>query len=96
MARLQAEIDRAVQAAARMPEAARRQRREGSAQIAFGYLDGAVDAVHIVKSSQSRVLDDAAMQAVQQAHYPAPVPAARGRRLALQLWVDFRLAPPPG
>jgi len=96
IARLQAEIGRAVQAAARMPETARRQRRVGSAQIAFGYLDGAVNAVRIVKSSQSRVLDDAALQAVQQAHYPTPLPATHGRRLALLVWIDFRLAPSPG
>lgn len=96
LAGLEARIDAAVRAAAAMPDAARRQHREGSARLRFSYLDGVVDGVQLVASSQSRLLDDAALLAVRRAHYPMPPAGVRGRRLDLLVWVDFRLAPGPG
>jgi protein TonB len=90
----EAQLDAAVRAAAAMPEAARRQHRTGGARLRFHYLDGAVDDVQIVESSQSRVLDDAAITAVRVAHYPAPPVRIRGRRLELLVRIDFRMASP--
>jgi protein TonB len=93
---LEARIDMAVRRQATMPPAAIRQRREGRAQVRFSYVNGAVDSIALAQSSQSRLLDDAALQAVRLAAYPAPPPVLHGRRLALLLWIDFRLQGSPG
>jgi protein TonB len=87
----EARLDAAVRAAAAMPEAARRQHRTGGARVGFRYRDGAVDDVRIIESSQSRLLDDAAMKAVRVAHYPAPPAGIRGRMLELLVRIDFRM-----
>ncbi len=79
-----------------MPAAAIRQHRNGRAQLRFSYLDGAVDSVAVARSSESRLLDDAAVQAVRAAHYPAPPAGLRGHRIALQVWIDFQLRSSPG
>jgi protein TonB len=91
--RFTGDIHAVVQAAATMPRAAVSQHREGRTQVRFAYLDGRVEAVAVVQSSRSRLLDDAALAAVQQAHYPAPPAPLRGRRLTLLEWIDFRIAP---
>jgi protein TonB len=85
-------IQAAVQAAASMPAAARRQHREGRAQVRFSYLDGAVAEVTLARSSESRVLDDAALAAVIRARYPAPPPPLRGHKIPMAVWVEFHLA----
>lgn len=95
LARLAGSINTAVQQAASMPLVARRQHREGKAQVGFSYLDGAVANVALLQSSQSRVLDDAALDAVRSARYPLPPAVLRGRRLPMQVWIDFRLHPEP-
>jgi TonB family protein len=92
LAHLGGSIHEAVQAAAVMPAAARRQRREGRAQVGFSYLDGAVAEIALIQSSQSRLLDDAAIDAVRSAHYPMPPAPLRGRKLPIQVWVEFRLS----
>ena len=92
LAGLNAAIDQAVRAAAVMPAAARRQHREGRAQVAFVYADGAVSDVALLRSSQSLVLDAAALRAVQGAKYPLPPAPLRGRKLSLSLWVNFLMA----
>jgi TonB family protein len=96
LAQLRSNIDAAVQRAAAMPEAARRQHRQGRARVGFEYIDGAVKAVQIVQSSDSHLLDDAAVAAVRRAQYPMPPTAMRGRVLALLVWIDFRLSTTPG
>lgn len=95
LAALEARIDDAVRRQAVMPPAAIRQHRDGRAQLRFSYLDGTVDSIAVAQSSESRLLDAAAVQAVRAAHYPAPPAGLRGRRLALQVWIDFRLASSP-
>jgi TonB family protein len=85
------DIQAVVRAAAVMPAAARRQHREGRAQVRFDYLDGNVHGVALAQSSASRLLDDAALSAVQTARYPAPPPQLRGRKLSLVVWIDFHL-----
>ena len=96
LAQLETRIDAAVARAAVMPDAARRQRREGRARLRFVYQDGAVDGVQVVQSSESRLLDDAAVSAVRGARYPAPPGPMRGRRLDLLVWIDFKVAAEPG
>ena len=96
LAALEANIDAAVRRRAVMPAQAIRQRREGRAQVRFSYVDGAVDQVAVAQSSQSRLLDDAALLAVRSASYPVPPPGLRGRRLGLQVWIDFRVQASPG
>jgi TonB family protein len=88
---LESRIDAAVREAAIMPDAARRQHRQGRAQVKFTYVDGKVDGVQLVATSESRLLDNAAMQAVRAALYPVPPMALHGRRLNLMLWIEFRL-----
>ena len=85
-------IHAAVQAATLMPTAARRQHREGRAQVRFSYLDGAVAEIVLAQSSQSRVLDDAALAAVARARYPAPPVPLRGHKIPMVLWVEFQMA----
>jgi len=95
--RFTADVHAVVQAAATMPRAAALQHREGRTQVRFAYLDGHVEAVAVAQSSRSRLLDDAALAAVQRAHYPPPPATLRGRRLTLLEWIDFRIATPaPG
>jgi len=91
LARFTSDIQAVVRAAAVMPAAARRQHREGRAEIRFDYLDGAVRGVALAQSSASRVLDDAALAAVQTARYPAAPAPLRGRTLPMVVWVDFRI-----
>ena len=85
-------IHAAVQAAAVMPPAARRQHREGRAEVRFSYLDGVVAEIALAQSSQSRLLDDAALAAVARARYPAPPPPLRGHKIPMVLWVEFQMA----
>jgi TonB family protein len=92
MARLKDSIHEAVQALAVMPAAARRQHREGRAEVRFSYLDGAVAEVALAQSSQSRLLDDAALTAVARARYPTPPAPLRGHKLPMVLWIEFHMA----
>jgi periplasmic protein TonB len=93
LARLRGAISEAVQSVAEMPMAARLQRREGRAQVGFAYQDGTVADATLLQSSRSRLLDQAALTAVMRARYPAPPAPLRGRRLSLQVWVDFTMVP---
>ncbi len=90
---LETAIDRAIHDAAIMPEAARRQHREGRVLARFSYLDGVVHDPAIVQSSRSQLLDDAALLAVRQARCPAAPAGLTGRRLDLVVWIDFRISP---
>jgi TonB family protein len=91
LARLRGAISEAVRAVAEMPLSARLQRRAGRAQVGFAYQDGTVADATLLQSSQSRVLDQAALTAVMRARYPSPPATLRGRRLSLQVWVDFTI-----
>ena len=93
LARLRGAISEAVQSVAEMPMAARLQRRAGRAQVGFAYQDGTVADATLLQSSRSRLLDQAALTAVMRARYPAPPAPLRGRRLSLQVWVDFTMVP---
>ncbi len=64
---------------------------QGRAQIGFTFRDGAVRDIALTQTSQSGLLDRAALAAVRDASYPpAPRPLA-GTALALLVWVNFDL-----
>jgi TonB family protein len=65
--------------------------REGRAQVAFAYVDGAVENISLIRSSRSGLLDQAALAAVRRAAYPHPPTALQGVRFALDVWVNFNL-----
>jgi protein TonB len=79
-------IQHAVQEAAVYPPRARLLHRQGRAQVRFDYAGGAVAGVALAQSSQSPMLDEAALEAVRRATYPK---AAAQLRLALVVWVNF-------
>ena len=90
---LELAIDRSVRAAAIMPEAAKRLHLEGRVLVRFSYVDGTAGGATVIKSAQSRLLDDAALQAVRVAVYPAAPDCLQGRRLELLVWINFNLMP---
>lgn len=93
IAQLTGQVQRAVQQAAAYPPVARRMALQGRVQIRFDYAGGAVSDIAVAHQSDAPILDRAAMQAVRDASYPpAPAPIGR-RRLAMLVWVDFRLQP---
>lgn len=92
LAGLKLRIREAVRAATVYPAVARQMHREGRAQVAFAYVDGAVQGVSLIQSSRSGLLDEAALSAVRRAAYPRPLPGMSGMRLALEVWVNFGLA----
>jgi TonB family protein len=91
IAGLKLRIREAVRSAAVYPAVARQMHREGRAQVSFEYVDGAAEAVSLAHSSQSRLLDEAALAAVRRAAYPHPLPGMAGMRLSLMVWVNFGL-----
>ena len=89
---LEIQIRRAVQEAVIYPASARMQHREGRAQIGFAFRSGMVSNVALIVSSGSRLIDHAALAAVQRAAMPrAPAPIAN-TMLKLSVWVQFSLA----
>ncbi len=89
LAGLKLRIREAVRAATVYPAVARQMHREGRAQVAFAYVDGAVQGISLIQSSRSGLLDEAALSAVRRAAYPRPLPGMTGVRLALEVWVNF-------
>ena len=63
----------------------------GTATVSFNYRDGVVSDVHIDRSSGSRALDVAAMDAVNHARYPAPPPQFVGQTIHPVITVVFSL-----
>jgi TonB family protein len=93
VAGLKLHIRDAVRAATLYPAVARQMHREGRAQVAFAYVDGAVRDIALIQSSRSNLLDEAALAAVRRATYPRPPAGLEGVRLALEVWVNFGLEP---
>jgi TonB family protein len=88
---LEARIRQAVQDAAIYPASARVMHLEGRTQVRFDYTDGSVGAADVATPSTSAMLDRAALAAVRRAALPRAPAEIGGRRLALLVWVDFRL-----
>jgi protein TonB len=86
---LTSRIRAAVQQAVRCPAAARMMGKSGKAGLAFDYRDGAlVSGAQIARSSDTPVLDTAALTAVRQAHYPQPPPDASNQLFHLLIWIE--------
>ena len=82
-------IREAVQAAVQCPAAARMMGQSGKAGVAFDYRDGAVlGGPQLARSSGTRVLDIAALAAVQTARYPAAPPEVLNQVMHLLVWVE--------
>ncbi len=93
LAALKARIRQAVQEAATSvyPAAARLMHREGRPQVQFEYENGVVRAVTLASSSQSSLLDRAAIQAVANARMPSPPAELGPQKLSLLVAVNFTL-----
>jgi periplasmic protein TonB len=85
----QARLRDAVQAAVRYPNAARIMRLTGHVRLGFAYQDGTISSPHVVQSSGQRMLDDAALTALNNAEFPAPPPELKGHLLNLEIVVTF-------
>jgi protein TonB len=92
LAGLESRIRQAVRDALIYPAAARLLHREGRTRIRFDYTDGTVGAIDIATPSASALLDRAAIAAVRRAALPRAPTEIGNRRLAMLVWVDFRLA----
>jgi len=90
LAAFESRVHRAVQQAAVYPAAAKLQRRQGRARIEFLLSGRDVAAERVSQSSQSALLDRAALDAVRLAALPAP-PVGLAARQTLSVWVDFAL-----
>jgi protein TonB len=88
---LEARIRQAVQDAAIYPESARAMHLEGRTQVRFDYTDGSVGAEGVATSSDSPMLDRAALAAVRRAALPRAPAEIGARTLPLLVWVDFQL-----
>jgi protein TonB len=75
-----AEMRNAIQATATgiEPNAAIMAHETGVTTISFTYLNGVVSNIVVVSSSGFPLLDNAAVEAVRIAHYPAPPPDFAG------------------
>ena len=86
---LRGRIREAVQAVVHCPAAARMMHRSGIARVAFDYRDGALTgSPQLAGSSGTPMLDDAAIAAVNRAHYPLPPPEQANRVLRLVISVE--------
>jgi len=85
----QARLRDAVQAAVRYPNAARIMRLTGHVRLGFAYQDGTISSPHVVQSSGQRMLDDAALTALNSAAFPDPPPELKGHLLNLEIVVTF-------
>lgn len=63
----------------------------GTVTVSFDFNNGQVSNVHIDRSSQTRSLDRAAMDAVERAHYPPPPPQLANQTLHFVVPIVFNL-----
>jgi protein TonB len=85
----EARLRDAVQAAVRYPSAARIMRLSGHVRLGFAYLDGTISNPHVVQSSGRKMLDDAALAALNGTAFPAPPAELKGHLLNLEIVVTF-------
>lgn len=81
----------AVQAAVYYPPIAAAMHYSGRVRVEFRLIDGTPSDTRIVTSSNIGLLDRAALQAVQSAHYPAPPEDLRGKDQLFQIWIALTL-----
>ncbi|CAE6931783.1 hypothetical protein R69927_07197 [Paraburkholderia domus] len=85
----EAKLRDAVQAAVRYPSAARIMRLTGHVRLGFVYQDGAMSNPRVVQSSGQKMLDDAALAALNSTSFPAPSVELKGHVLNLEIVVTF-------
>lgn len=85
----EAKLRDAVQAAVRYPSAARIMRLTGHVRLGFVYQDGAMSNPRVVQSSGQKMLDDAALAALNSTSFPAPPVELKGHVLNLEIVVTF-------
>lgn len=88
-----AKVHTAVQAAHYYPPAAEALHYAGRVRVEFHLRDGVPGAARLLVASGFGLIDRAALQAVQSAHYPETPPELRGSDLVFQVWVEFDRSP---
>jgi protein TonB len=88
----QAQMRRAVQAAAINPAAAELAHEAGIVRVRFVYQNGVASGITVTGSSGFPLLDQAAEQAVRDARLPPQPPDFAGRADQVQVDVIFRAA----
>ncbi|NNM81317.1 MAG: TonB family protein [Burkholderiales bacterium] len=83
------EVRASVQSVVRTPYAAKIAHLTGRTEVAFTYRDRQVSNPSVVVSSNYRMLDEAAIEAVNAANYPAPPKEFAGKTLRFTVWVRF-------
>jgi protein TonB len=86
-----ARLKAAIQAAVAYPFAARNMGYQGQARVEFMFRDGVSSQVHIVQSSGSGMIDQAAIAAVANAPVPLLPDSLKGKSMTYQVTVVFRL-----
>lgn len=81
----------AVQRAVRYPPDAQLMGEEGAVEVAFDFRNGRSENVRITRSSDSALLDEAALWTVRNARLPRAPEALRRRVLHFRIWIRFRL-----
>lgn len=61
----------------------------GVDEVSFDYLDGKVTNIHLNVSSNDKEVDDATLEAVERAHYPATPKGYQGKKIHLLVPVDL-------
>jgi protein TonB len=87
--RFMGEVNTAVQSAVRYPNAARILQLTGTTTVGFDDLNGVISNPHIIGSSGSAVLDQAAIAAVSNATLPEEPADLRGETQHITINVDF-------
>ncbi|MDR3391825.1 MAG: energy transducer TonB [Sulfuriferula sp.] len=86
-----AQLKAAIQAALIYPPAARMMSVHGKAQVEFEFEDGTRSQIHVIQSSGSTMLDQAAIQAASNARIPPTPEFLKGKKKTYQIWVEFNL-----
>ncbi|MGA9853904.1 MAG: TonB family protein [Gammaproteobacteria bacterium] len=86
-----AQLKAAIDAAKVYPRQAILAGATGTTIVSFDYHDGTVSHVRVDRSSGDRSLDRAAMDAVNNAHYPPPPPQFAGQTIHPVITVVFSL-----
>jgi len=84
-----AKVHAAVQAAHYYPPAASSLRYSGKVRVEFHLRDTTPSELRLLIVSGIGMIDRAALQAVQTAHYPEPPPEIQGTDHVYQVWVEF-------
>jgi protein TonB len=85
-----AKVRAAVQAAVVYPPAAASLHFTGRVRVEFHLRDGVAGQARVLIASGIGMIDRAALQSVQNAHYPDPPADMHGSDLTYQVWVDFQ------